>query len=132
MPKTLKIIFTKCFRQSTFRTLRFGDLSPMLLNLPSGPQSSKFFQFSKPTLFTNWPKATSQYGFHHGVLPRPLSTMTCSFNSLVIYPALVNDLWLPSQKVWNTNLIDQLFAPSTAQIMKQTPIINSQDQDLLC
>jgi ribonuclease HI len=49
-----------------------------------------------------------------------------------VYPALVSDLWLPNQKVWNENLIDSLFSQPTAQVIKQTSIIPSQDQDLLC
>ena len=49
-----------------------------------------------------------------------------------IYPTLVNDLWLPNQRKWNDNLIDAIFRPSMAQVIKNTPIINSQDPDFLC
>jgi hypothetical protein len=49
-----------------------------------------------------------------------------------VYPALVKDLWLPDQRAWNEQLIDTLFHQPTAQIIKQTPIISSQEQDILC
>ena len=48
------------------------------------------------------------------------------------YPALVKDLWIPGQKTWNNELIDILFVPSAATIIKQTPIINADDPDFLC
>ena len=49
-----------------------------------------------------------------------------------VYPTLVKDLWLPNQKRWNETLIDLLFTPDTTQIIKQTIIINSNEQDYLC
>ena len=49
-----------------------------------------------------------------------------------IYPAYVKDLWLPNQKTWNVALIDNLFVPSAASSIKQTPIIYTDEQDLLC
>ena len=49
-----------------------------------------------------------------------------------IYPTYVKDLWLPNQKTWNITLIDTLFAPSAASSIKQTPIIFTDEQDLLC
>lgn len=48
------------------------------------------------------------------------------------YPALVKDLWLPNQNKWNNNLIDSLFHPDTATVMKQVPIIQDNGKDLLC
>lgn len=49
-----------------------------------------------------------------------------------VYPALVKNLWLPSQKKWNTNLIDTLFDTDIANTIKQVPIIQEEDEDLLC
>jgi hypothetical protein len=49
-----------------------------------------------------------------------------------IYPAYVRDLWLPEQKAWNTQLIDNLFQQPFATIIKQTPLINSEEKDILC
>ena len=49
-----------------------------------------------------------------------------------IYPTYVKDLWLPNKKTWNITLIDTLFAPSVASSIKQTPIIYTDEQDLLC
>ena len=49
-----------------------------------------------------------------------------------IYPALVKDLWIPNKQAWNDQLIDSLFQQPAAQIIKQTPIIISQDHDILC
>lgn len=47
------------------------------------------------------------------------------------YPAVVSDLWLPNQKTWNTNLVNDLFHPHTAQAILQTPIVNTTGQDVL-
>ena len=48
------------------------------------------------------------------------------------YPALVKDLWNPNCKSWNNGLIDTLFTPLAPAAIKQTPIINAEDPDLLC
>jgi hypothetical protein len=48
------------------------------------------------------------------------------------YPAQVKDLWLPNRQVWNTQLIDTLFQIPMAIAIKNTPIISSQDEDILC
>jgi hypothetical protein len=47
------------------------------------------------------------------------------------YPAYVKDLWIPGQKLWNTNLITTLFSPATATAILQTPIINAHGHDTL-
>lgn len=48
------------------------------------------------------------------------------------YPAVVSDLWIPGQKLWNNDLIDSLFMQPTASIIKRTPIISLVDPDILC
>ena len=53
-------------------------------------------------------------------------------DSHFVYPAIVRDLWLPNQKLWNTNLICNLFYHDTAAEIIQTPIIQSDGEDLLC
>jgi hypothetical protein len=47
-------------------------------------------------------------------------------------PALVKDLWLPNHKMWDDNLIVMLFQQDTTDIMKQVPIIQAEDDDILC
>jgi hypothetical protein len=60
------------------------------------------------------------------------------YDSLIIqpgnysYPSQVKDLWIPGQKLWNEQLIDTLFQGQMAGIIKNTPIINTQDEDCLC
>jgi hypothetical protein len=49
-----------------------------------------------------------------------------------IYPAVVQDLWLPHQKKWNVNLIHTLFDHHMATIIVNTPIIPSDEPDILC
>jgi hypothetical protein len=55
------------------------------------------------------------------------------YDSLIIqprnysYPSQVKDLWIPGQKRWNEPLINSLF-----QAIKNTTIINTQDEDYLC
>jgi hypothetical protein len=49
-----------------------------------------------------------------------------------VYPAVVRDLWLPNQKIWNIELIRKLFAPHIAQEIIRTPIINAHGDDNLC
>ena len=53
-------------------------------------------------------------------------------DSHFVYPAIVRDLWLPNQKLWNTNLICNLFDHDTAAEIIRTPIIQSGGEDLLC
>ena len=48
------------------------------------------------------------------------------------YPTLVKDLWLPNQKRWNANLINTLFTSSAARSINLTPIIDTDEHDLLC
>jgi hypothetical protein len=48
-----------------------------------------------------------------------------------VYPGQIKDLWITGQKTWNTDLINSLFSPSTADTILQTPIINANDQDTL-
>jgi hypothetical protein len=48
------------------------------------------------------------------------------------YPAQVRDLWIPDQQTWNNQLIDTLFQPPMASIIKNTQIICSEDEDILC
>jgi hypothetical protein len=47
------------------------------------------------------------------------------------YPSQVKDLWNPNQQAWNHHLIDSLFQAPMATIIKNTPIICSQDDDFL-
>jgi hypothetical protein len=49
-----------------------------------------------------------------------------------IYPSKVKELWLPDQKIWNAQLVDTLFQEPVASAIKQTPIIDSVEKDLLC
>lgn len=66
------------------------------------------------------------------------STWHSIYDHLVIqdaqfrYPALVKDLWLPNQKAWDNTLIDNLFEQPTTHVIKQTPIIQSEEEDILC
>ena len=53
-------------------------------------------------------------------------------HSHFVYLALVKDLWLPNQHAWNERLIDMLFQQPMAQDIKQTRIITSEVQDILC
>jgi hypothetical protein len=48
------------------------------------------------------------------------------------YPSQVKDLWIPGQKIWNSQLIDTLFQEQMAEEIKNTPIITTQDEDCLC
>ena len=62
---------------------------------------------------------------------------TSVFDDLIIqqepfsYPARVNQLWIQGQRIWDTTLIDSLFAPPTAHIIRNTPIISSDENDIL-
>jgi hypothetical protein len=47
------------------------------------------------------------------------------------YPDVVKDLWVPSQKTWNVQLVNSLFTPQTANAILQTAIINAHGQDVL-
>jgi hypothetical protein len=71
------------------------------------------------------------------------STPWCSnwvdiYDNLIIqpnsynYPSQVKDLWLPNEKKWNHELIDNLFQSQMATSIKNTPIICSQEEDFLC
>ena len=66
------------------------------------------------------------------------SSWTSIYDDLIIqdphfaYPSKVKDLWLPNSKTWNVNLIDNLFTPRMALNIKNTQIINSNEQDFLC
>jgi hypothetical protein len=48
------------------------------------------------------------------------------------YPAAPKDLLLPNQKKWNNQLIDSLFLPRTADIIKNTTILQIEQPDILC
>ena len=48
-----------------------------------------------------------------------------------VYPAIVKDLWLPNQKVCNTDLIKFLSIPKIANNILQTPIVAAAGQDAL-
>jgi hypothetical protein len=48
-----------------------------------------------------------------------------------VYPAQVKDLWIGSQKQWNNHLIEALFQEPLATSIKQTPILHTEDNDLL-
>jgi hypothetical protein len=48
-----------------------------------------------------------------------------------VYPALVKDLWVSGQKIWNENLITSLFSPQIVNVILQTPIIDAEGQDTL-
>jgi hypothetical protein len=60
------------------------------------------------------------------------------YDSLIIqpenysYPSQVKDLWIPGQKLWNEQLINTLFQEQMAQRIKNTPIINAEEEDCLC
>jgi hypothetical protein len=49
-----------------------------------------------------------------------------------VYPGKVKQLWLPNQCEWNTQLIDSLFEQYMADAIKQTPILQSEENDMLC
>jgi hypothetical protein len=49
-----------------------------------------------------------------------------------VYPVVVKDLWIPHTKHWNTELIDCLFQPNTANSIKAVKIIPYDDPDILC
>jgi hypothetical protein len=48
------------------------------------------------------------------------------------YPATPKDLWLPNQKNWNHQLVDSLFLPRTAEIIKNITISQIDQPDILC
>jgi hypothetical protein len=48
------------------------------------------------------------------------------------YPAAPKDLWLLNQKKWNHQLIDSLFLPRTAKIIKNTTILQIDQPNILC
>jgi hypothetical protein len=48
------------------------------------------------------------------------------------YPAQVKDLWIPGQQAWNNQLIENLFQQPLSDIIKNTPLICSQEKDFLC
>jgi hypothetical protein len=49
-----------------------------------------------------------------------------------VYPVTVKDMWLPNQQAWNDQLIDMLFQQPMAEKIKQTSLIRSLDNDILC
>jgi hypothetical protein len=49
-----------------------------------------------------------------------------------VYPAVVQDLWIPHQKKWNGDLVNTLFDEHMASIITNTPIIQSDEKDILC
>jgi hypothetical protein len=48
-----------------------------------------------------------------------------------VYPAQIKDLWITGQKTWNSDLINSLFSPATANAILQTAIINANEHDTL-
>ena len=53
-------------------------------------------------------------------------------HSAFIYPAKVSDLWLPGQKLWNSEFITNLFQEPTASAIIATPIVLDDSRDILC
>jgi ribonuclease HI len=49
-----------------------------------------------------------------------------------VYPAKISDLWNTNQQTWNELLIRNLFQQPLADHIMHTPIICSQNNDLLC
>jgi hypothetical protein len=49
-----------------------------------------------------------------------------------IYPLVVHDLWNPHQKKWNEDLIYTFFDQHIESIITNTPIIQSNEEDMLC
>ncbi|KAM3331617.1 hypothetical protein ACQJBY_027530 [Aegilops geniculata] len=49
-----------------------------------------------------------------------------------VFPDLVKDLWLPGQRVWDNNLVYQLFQQPVASIIVHTDIVDNEIPDLLC
>jgi hypothetical protein len=41
-------------------------------------------------------------------------------------------LWLPNQQAWNEQLINTIFHHHMATTIINTPILNSEDNDILC
>jgi hypothetical protein len=47
------------------------------------------------------------------------------------YPAQVKDLWIPQQKNWKNTLIHNIFQEPLASAIKNNPILEMQEEDLL-
>uniref|UniRef100_A0ACD5XI67 Uncharacterized protein n=1 Tax=Avena sativa TaxID=4498 RepID=A0ACD5XI67_AVESA len=48
------------------------------------------------------------------------------------YPATINQLWIPGRKEWNYSLVDSLFLQPAAQAIKNTTIVPTEEDDILC
>ena len=124
--------FILFFKQNISQVPQSGAPNQILLNQLSGPILKVM-----PIL-----KANTSYQLTQGnisIWSTPwYSSWTTIYNDLIIqptgftYPNLVKDLWIPNQKTWNENLINTLFTPSAAITIKQTQIIDTDEQDLLC
>jgi hypothetical protein len=102
--------------KSTFWT-SIIKVRPMLINNSFFQIITSNISLSSSPWFNSWENI-----YDHVVIP----------NNDFKYPALVKHLWLPNHKKWDDNLIDMLFEHNIADIMKQVPIIQMEDDDILC
>jgi hypothetical protein len=94
-----------------------------LLGLHTFLQRHYFYQLRDGTSLWNSPWCATWNHIYDDLIIQPPG---------FTYPATPKDLWIPNQKVWNNQLIDSLFSPRTATIIKNTAIIQSDQPDILC